>query len=82
MEIRIRNGKSANAVQANVLAIFAVHRIPEEVIADNMPFNSREFRSFAKENNFTVKTFTRLAVNFIMVSKLGYIDNIQDKPKL
>ena len=39
-----------------LLAIFAVHGIPEEVVGDNMPFNSREFRQFAKDYNFVMTT--------------------------
>ena len=36
VEIRKLNGKTAKSVQIMLLAIFAVHGIPEAVIADNM----------------------------------------------
>jgi len=56
VEIRRLSGKSAKAIKPYLSAIFAVHGIPEEVIADNMPFNSSEFRQFAQLNNFTITT--------------------------
>ena len=37
-------------------AIFARHDIPNTVIADNMPFHSKEFYQFSKEWNFTLVT--------------------------
>ena len=37
-------------------AIFARHGIPNTVIADNMPFHSKEFYQFSKEWNFTLIT--------------------------
>ena len=56
VEIRKLNGKTAKSVQIMLLAIFAMHRIAEEVNADNMPFNSREFKHFAQNNNFKIMT--------------------------
>ena len=32
--------------------VFTHHGIPQTVVADNMPFNSRKFRDFAKLWNF------------------------------
>lgn len=50
VEIRKLTRKTAKSVQKMLLAIFAVLGIPEEIIADNMRFNSREFKLFAKEH--------------------------------
>ena len=36
-------------------SVFSRHGIPDEIIADNMPFNSDEMHNFAKEYNFTIK---------------------------
>ena len=36
--------------------IFARHGIPTSVIADNMPFNSKMFKQFASQWNFTLTT--------------------------
>lgn len=36
--------------------IFATHGIPEEIIADNMPFGSFEFKRFAQSWNFKMTT--------------------------
>lgn len=40
--------KSAFAVIMMLKDLFARHGIPETLMSDNMPFNSQEFRSFAK----------------------------------
>ena len=56
IEIRKLCSKTAKSVQKALLAIFAVHGIPEEMIADNMPFNSRDFKSFARETHFRIIT--------------------------
>ena len=37
-------------------SFFATHGIPEELIADNMPFSSYEFRVFANSWNFKIVT--------------------------
>jgi hypothetical protein len=37
-------------------SIFARHGIPDELISDDMPYNSAEFRRFAKEWEFTLST--------------------------
>ena len=44
---RLGRGKSAAIVIQHVKGIFARHGIPKEIIADNMPFNSAQFRAFA-----------------------------------
>ena len=49
-------GKSAHTTIKEMKAIFARHGIPNTVIADNMPFYSKEFHQFSKEWNFTLVT--------------------------
>lgn len=48
--------KNATAVINSIKAIFSVHGIPETIIADNMPFNSKMFRTFAQSYNVKVNT--------------------------
>jgi len=48
--------KTAQATIAKLKMIFARHGIPRAVIADNMPFNSKEFKAFAKSWNFQTVT--------------------------
>ena len=48
--------KTANATIAALKNIFARHGIPNKLIADNMPFNSKEFLEFSKKWNFKVVT--------------------------
>ena len=48
--------KTAASVISNFQAIFARHGIPQELVSDNMPFNSREFRRFANEWDLTLTT--------------------------
>ena len=51
-EVSKLNTKTAQGIIAAIKPIFARHGIPCKVIADNMPFNSQEFRKFAKEWHF------------------------------
>ena len=51
-EIALLENKSAPSVILHLKSIFARHGIPEELIADNNPFNSKDFESFAKEYGF------------------------------
>ena len=53
---RLGQQKNASVVISHVKSVFARHGIPEEVIADNMPFNSVKFRSFAEEWGFKITT--------------------------
>ena len=48
--------KTAQATIAKLKMVFARHGIPEIVMADNMPFNSRDFRAFARSWQFQVVT--------------------------
>ena len=55
-EICHLHSKTSSEVIVNLKSIFARHGIPEEVVADNMPFGSREFQEFARNWNFSVTT--------------------------
>ncbi len=48
--------KTAESVVSHFKATFARHGIPEVLVADNMPFGSRELRAFAHEWGFCVTT--------------------------
>ena len=48
--------KTATCVISHLKTCFARHGIPDAVIADNMPFGSREFTQFADEWGFEVRT--------------------------
>ena len=52
IEISLIKDKTAPTVITHMKSIFARHGIPEELISDNMPYNSLEFRNFAKEWQF------------------------------
>lgn len=52
IEIALMHDKTAGTVITHMKSIFARHGIPEELISDNMPYNSREFHNFAKEWGF------------------------------
>lgn len=47
---------TANTVIAHMKSIFSEHGIPEELVSDNMPFDSRQFRDFAQNYGFVVTT--------------------------
>ena len=48
--------KTASSVIKHMKPILARHGIPEEIVADNMPYNSTEFQQFAKDWGFKVTT--------------------------
>ena len=48
--------KTAQATIAKLKIIFARHSIPQVVMADNMPFSSKEFKVFAKSWDFHLVT--------------------------
>ena len=48
--------KTAESTITVLKNLFARHGIPQEVVADNMPFNSRTFKVFANQWDFTVTT--------------------------
>ena len=55
-EVSCLNTKSAQSVILALKPILARNGIPEVLVADNMPFASVEFRTFAKQWNFHVVT--------------------------
>ena len=56
IEIRLLQGKTAKSVAHSIMSVFSVHGLPEEIVADNMPFNSRYFKEFGKRNNIKIST--------------------------
>lgn len=50
------SSKTAAATIKVMKTTFAHHGIPNTVMADNMPFNSAEFREFSKQWQFTITT--------------------------
>jgi len=55
-EVIQMNSKTAQATIVKLNTIFARFGIPQTVIADNMPFHSKEFKSFADSWNFQIVT--------------------------
>ena len=55
-EIALLENKSASYVILHLKSIFATHGIPEQLIADNNPFNSKDFKRFAKDYCFNFTT--------------------------
>jgi hypothetical protein len=53
-EIALLSSKTASDVIIHLKSIFSRHGIPEELIADFMPFGSAEMRRFAESWNFVV----------------------------
>ena len=56
LEVLPMIAKTAEATITVLKGIFARHGIPNKLIADNMPFNSRQFHQFSKQWNFEVVT--------------------------
>ena len=52
IETALSSNKTAETVIKHLKSIFARHGIPEELVSDNMSFNSTEFHEFAKEWGF------------------------------
>ena len=52
---KLRN-KTAAAVQNALKLIFSQHGVPERLIGDNQPLNSKEMHEFAERWNFTIIT--------------------------
>ena len=55
-EVAFLEDKTAFSVIRQLKVIFARHGIPEEVIADNMPFASKQINQFATEWDFKITT--------------------------
>ena len=56
IETALLSNKTAGTVIKHLKSIFARHGIPEELVSDYMPFNSKEFHEFAKEWGFKQTT--------------------------
>lgn len=56
LEIIKLNNKTASAIIDKLIDLFATHGHPRTIIADNMPFGSREFRNFSQEFEFDLIT--------------------------
>jgi transposase InsO family protein len=56
LEISLLKDKSSQAVITSMKSVFARHGIPDEVVADNMPFSSKECLQFAQEWGFKIST--------------------------
>ena len=54
--IRLLKDKTAGTIVAHLKSIMGEQGIPEEVISDNMPFASAEFKKFAVQYKFTSTT--------------------------
>ena len=48
--------KHASSVISAIKSIFVRHGIPHTVMADNVPYNSQEFKSFSDQHNFILTT--------------------------
>ena len=48
--------KTAKCVVVHLKSIFARHGVPEELVTDNMPFSSAEFREFVSDWDITLTT--------------------------
>ena len=55
-ELCLLKDKTAGSVITSMKSMFARHGIPDEVVADNMPFSSKSFRQFARDWGFAVCT--------------------------
>ena len=55
-ELCLLRDKTSQSVITSMKSVFARHGIPDEVIADNMPFSSKECIQFAQEWGFEINT--------------------------
>lgn len=56
IETALMRNKTTGAIVTHMKSIFARHGIPDELISDNMPYNSREFKQFATDWGFKLTT--------------------------
>ena len=56
IETSLMRDKTAGTIVTHMKSIFARHGIPEELVSDNMPYNSKEFKQFATDWGFKVTT--------------------------
>ena len=55
-EVIPMHSKTAQATVKAMASVFSRHGIPNNITADNMPFDSAEFQQFAKKWDFTITT--------------------------
>lgn len=60
MDILPLSNKTAGQCIAKLKTFFATHGLPVEIIADNVPFGSREFRTFCAEYDIKLTTTSPL----------------------
>ena len=48
--------KTASSVITSMKSLFARHGVPDEIMANNMPFASKDMTTFAKDWNFNIIT--------------------------
>ena len=56
IEMCLTRDKTAGTIVTHMKSIFARHGIPEELVSDNMPYNSKEFKHFASDWGFKLTT--------------------------
>ena len=56
IETSLMRDKTAGTIVTHMKSNFARHGIPEELISDNMPYNSKEFKQFANDWGFKLTT--------------------------
>ena len=56
IETSLMRDKTTGTIVTHMKSIFARHGIPEELVSDNMPFNSKEFKHFASDWGFKLTT--------------------------
>ena len=56
IEMSLMRDKTAGTIVTHMKSIFTRHGIPEELISDNMPYNSKEFKQFASDWGFKLTT--------------------------
>ena len=63
--------KHATSVISALKSIYVRHGIPHTFMADNIPYNSQEFKSFSNQYNFILKTFNPNYSQSHGLSKMG-----------
>lgn len=88
LEIIRLTSKTTSAIIDRLIDLFATHGHPRMIIADNMPFGSKEFRNFASEFEFNLisssphypksnglaEKFVHIAKNILRKSKESNVD--------
>lgn len=56
IETSLMRAKTEGTIVMHMKSIFARHGIPEELVSDNMPYNSKEFKHFVSDWGFKLTT--------------------------